>query len=255
MPAFGRRIEFDDRSRDYPIRVLLEPQRALETRIWPCDVLLDQNGVGACVGYSWAAELAAEPEPVPDVTNLTGTQIYNQAQLLDQWDDTPPQEGTSVLAGAKTVTEQGHLIEYRWAFGLNDLLDTLSQFGPAVLGINWYAGMMRPDPYGVIRPTGSIVGGHAILAVGIDIDIVTNTVILHNSWGPDWGNNGNALISFTDLDRLLHEDGEACIPVTRTHLTEPIEPTPDEPVQPEPIQPTGCLSRDSIRALFRRTPR
>jgi hypothetical protein len=244
MPAFGRRPEFDDQSRQYPIRALLEPERALQTRIWPCETVLDQGNVGACVGFSWAHELAAKPEVVPNIDNLAGMQIYNRAQLLDQWSDTPPQEGSSVLAGAKTVTEQGHLIEYRWAFGLNDLLDTLSQFGPAVLGINWYSGMMNPDNAGWIRPTGSIVGGHAILAVGINVE--HKAVMLHNSWGPEWGLAGHAWIPFTDLDRLLQEHGEACIPVTRTHITEPI---PDEPVEPEPA---GCLSRQSIRSLFRK---
>jgi hypothetical protein len=248
MPAFGRRIEFDDRSRQYPIGALLEPQKTLQTRIWPCDTVLDQGNVGACVGFSWAHELAAEPEPVSDIDNLMGMQIYNRAQQLDQWDDTPPQEGSSVLAGAKTVTEEGHLVEYRWAFGLNDLLDTLSQFGPAVLGINWYSGMMNPDSAGFVQLTGSIVGGHAILARGINLE--HGTVVLHNSWGSDWGVNGEAWIRFPDLDRLLRDDGEACIPVTRTHISEPVTPVPDEP---EPPQPAGCLSRDTIRSLFRRT--
>lgn len=39
-----------------------------------------------------------------------------------------------------------------------------------------------------------------------------------------------------------------------TPYVPPIPPTPDEPIQPEPIQPAGCLTRDTIRYLFRRTP-
>ena len=40
--------------------------------------------------------------------------------------------------------------------------------GPVMLGIDWFEGMYHPDPYGSIRPTGQVVGGHGILAFGAD---------------------------------------------------------------------------------------
>jgi hypothetical protein len=218
--------------------------------VWDCYVVLDQGNVGACVGFSWAAELAAEPEAVADIDNLMGMRLYNRAQLLDVWPETPPEEGSSVLAGAKAVSEGDSpwIIEYRWAFGIDDLLETVSYFGPVVLGINWYSGMMNPDAAGVIHVTGEVVGGHAILCRAVFAD--SQEVILHNSWGRDWGINGTARLSWSDLDRLLHEDGEACVPVLRVHIgEEPVVPIePEEPV--EPIQ-EGCLPR-FLRGLVQR---
>lgn len=35
----------------------------------------------------------------------------------------------------------GFVPEYRWAFGVDDVLATLAHHGPVVLGLNWYAGM------------------------------------------------------------------------------------------------------------------
>ncbi len=41
---------------------------------------------------------------------------------------------------------------------------------------------------------------------------------MRNSWGRGWGVDGDCLISIEDLDRLLGEAGEACVPVRRVKL-------------------------------------
>ena len=89
----------------------------------------------------------------------------------------------------------------------------LAYKGPVVLGINWYSGMSSPDSRGYIDVTGTLLGGHAILAN--EINTMRRVVRLHNSWGPNWGSKGNCFISFEELDRLLKEGGEACVPVKR----------------------------------------
>jgi hypothetical protein len=208
--GLGRRVEFDEKSRDFPVRTLMV---ALKPRsyTWYCDARLDQDDVGACVGFSWAAELAARPIPVRGMTNASGLLFYRAAQALDGYDDN--EEGTSVLAGAKAVHNAGHIPEYRWGFGLNDTLVAISHGGPGVFGLNWYEGMNEPDKYHEIHPTGRLLGGHAILGKGVSI--TRNRVRLHNSWGREWGDYGDCYISFDDLDRLLGEDGEFCIPLSR----------------------------------------
>lgn len=215
-PRLDRLPEFDKRSEEYPITALLPKVAAKKPRsyTWDCKAVLDQGNEGACVGFSMSAELLAKPAVVQGITNESARAVYKKAQTLDQWPGESYQ-GTSVLAGAKAVQEiyPKAWDSYRWAFGLEDVIQTLGYFGPVVLGINWYSSMFTPDKNGLIKVYGSLAGGHAILARGIDVK--KKLIRLHNSWGVHWGLAGNCFISFDDLDRLLHEHGDACVPVGR----------------------------------------
>lgn len=231
-PRLDRIQEFDERSRDYPITTTIE-QTTLRSKWWRHTAKLDQGREGACVGFAWAHELNADPYEVLEVTDAYAQKLYKRAQQLDQWAG-EDYSGTSVLAGAKAVAELGHLSEYRWAFGIEDVLLTLAWHGPVVLGIDWYYGMYTPDANRYIRPGGQRVGGHAIEALAYDHD--NQDVWLLNSWGADWGLDGLCRIKVADLDRLLGDGGEACVPVVRgpgQPDPEPAEPE-EEPLEPEP---------------------
>jgi hypothetical protein len=208
-----RLVQFDERSRGYPVRTLLgtRRRRSYTWRIKTAGVL-DQGREGACVGFAWAAELAARPAEVTDVSDEYALRIYRRAQQLDEWPG-EAYSGTSVLAGAKACQELDLIGEYRWAFGLDDVLDTLGYLGPVVLGINWHESMYRPDADGWIRPQGPVVGGHAILARGVSLP--GRYVLLRNSWGADYGLGGDCRISFDDLGALLATGGEGCVPAVR----------------------------------------
>jgi len=239
--GLGRRPEFDPRSRAYPARELLA-DAPTRTRTWDLDVVLDQGSEGACVGFAWTHEILAQPVVPASLLledwNAYARGVYREAQTRDEWPG-EDYEGTSVLAGAKVLAGRGWLAEYRWAFGTADVLDVLSQLGPVVLGVNWYDGMFTPDEDGLVHPEGRVAGGHALLCRGLDDD--DDTVLLHNSWGPEWGFGGEAWLRVEDLDRLLHEAGEACVPVRRTLPEDPdVDPVPDKP---------GCLS---LRRFLRR---
>jgi hypothetical protein len=125
-------------------------------------------------------------------------------------------EGASVLAGARVLRDLGDIKSYRWGFGLDDVLQTLSRRGPVVLGINWTDSMYSTDDHGLIEISGPVVGGHCILASGIWPNhpfFKDDVVALINSWGSSWGINGRGFLRTSDLDSLLRENGEACIPV------------------------------------------
>lgn len=207
-----RVVHFDERSRNYPIRELLATA-APRSYTWACKPHLNQGSEGACVGFAWAHELAARPVVVPNVDNTAALKVYHEAQTLDEWPG-EDYDGTSVLAGAKAVQADGYMPEYRWAFSLDDLILAIGNHGPAVLGINWYNDMFNPSLMGWVKPTGGIAGGHAILARGVNIK--KRYVTLRNSWGISWGCLGDCKISFDDLEFLLNDNGEACIPVQRT---------------------------------------
>lgn len=210
---FGRLQEFDEQSRNYPIRAIIGIGAKPRSYTWRCLANLDQGNTPACVGFSITHEAIARPVEVKGLDSKTALALYKKAQQLDEWPGTN-YEGTSVLGGMKAAVEKKWYTEYRWAFGEDDLALAVGYKGPVVLGINWYSGMMEPDFKGIIRPTGAAEGGHAILCNGINIK--TGLYRLHNSWGTGWGINGDCFISRVDLAKLLKEEGEACVPIKRT---------------------------------------
>lgn len=211
MRGLGRRVQFDDRSRQFPVRALIHSAAKPRSYTWSCPVVLDQGQTGACVGFSFSHEAAARPVKVKDITNPTGFSVYHRAQKLDDFPD--DEEGSSVLAGAKAGVELGWYTGYKWAFSIEDVILALGHAGPVVLGINWYEGMEEIDEDGFVQVYGEILGGHAILANGVNI--AKKSIRLHNSWNDTWGRKGECFLSFDGLKRLLAEEGEACIPTGR----------------------------------------
>ena len=230
MPILDRLKEFDEKSRAYPARALL----SVEAQTIPIDQVrsyswnmreplftspLDQGEEGACVGFGWANEIALPPKPDYALTNDYAFGIYRWAQQHDEWAG-EDYSGTSVLAGAKAVSEWlSRVIEYRWCFSLDDLVRTVAYKGPVVLGWNWYTGMMKPDVDGRIRPTGQLEGGHCIVTNKVrgmlySVSAQRRRLYVWNSWGR--GNGWpEAWLSWDDVERLMHEQGDACIPVVR----------------------------------------
>ena len=80
--------------------------------------------------------------------------------------------------------------------------------------------MYSTKPGGVVKVSGNVVGGHAILITGyvpkMRIGNTTQEVFRwRNSWGRDYGVNGSGWIKYKDLEKLLSENGEACVPMQR----------------------------------------
>lgn len=212
--------QFDERSRGFPVRTEVARGKQPRSYTWRCLDHFDQGQEGACVGFAMTHELSARPVEVKHLSaEFARTKIYWGAQEIDPWPGgsypgaSPQYEGTSVLAGVKILKKLGYIESYRWAFGLNDLVLAVGYCGPAVLGLAWYDGMFEPHSCGYLHVEGELAGGHAILCKGVDV--ANRTFTLHNSWGSAWGNGGDALVSWDEMDRLLHEEGEAVIPMGR----------------------------------------
>jgi hypothetical protein len=218
-PRLARLQQFDERSKEHPVRALVKV-RTPRSYTWPCYHYLDQGPEGTCVGLSVAHQIMAKPMGIKNITAKFATEnIYWEAQRNDPWEGgsypgaSPESEGTSVLEGIKIVHKLGLIKEYRWALGLEDLVLALGHVGPAVLGVNWYDGMFDTHACGYLHVTGKVAGGHAIMCKGVNV--AGRYFVLHNSWGRTWGTRGDGRISWLEMDRLLHEDGEACIPIPR----------------------------------------
>jgi hypothetical protein len=218
-----RVIQFDERSRNYGTSEI-NVKRKPRSYSWKCNEWFDQGREGACVAYALSHELAARPCEIKGISDKWMVEnVYWEAQKIDPWEGgvypgaNPRYEGTSVLAGVSILHKKGFFDEYRWAFGIDELIMALGYNGPAVLGVRWYEGMFSPDSNGYINPTGKITGGHAIMAYGVNLK--KEHIILRNSWGKSWGMNGDCFLSFADTESLLKQQGEAVFLIGRKEIS------------------------------------
>jgi hypothetical protein len=230
---FDRVPSLDPRNAQHPVSLLWTKEYSqctmtqapeIVTKKWDDYAFLDQGNEGACVGFGTSGELAALPEAVPNVDNNFAFGLYNEAKTVDEWPG-EDYEGTSVLAGAKVAKSRGYYSSYLWADNELDMARTVSNFGPVIIGINWYQGMMDPDSQGFLHPTGEVVGGHCVVVIGIDVEKGFYTI--RNSWGKSWGIGGEAKISRTDMAKLIAENGDVCKPVRVSLNPIPPQPTPN----------------------------
>lgn len=201
---FGRVYVFDNRD------TLHHAKRKRTKRVkrsWTTDdPFLDQLDTPECCGYSAAHWLVNKP--VRQYADPNG--LYQLAKFMDVWAG-ENYDGTSVRATMKVLKLLGFIKEYQWAPNIPTLVANMLETGPALLGVNWYEGMMEPDSDGVLNPTGMLVGGHAILADAVDTR--KRLIRVKQSWGKRWGQGGRAFITFETMKQLLEEDGEICVPI------------------------------------------
>lgn len=219
---------FDERSRRFPIAAVV-PEALTRGRTWYQRTWLDQGQEGACVSFAWHHDAASSPVVCHDLSNGLAHDRYWEMQRRDEWPGgaypgaSPQYGGTSVLAGAQLMRELGYFAEYRWAFSIDEVLLGIVHEGPCVFGIPWLDSMFAPDPKtGLLDCSGSEVGGHAIQGRGVSlkptfIPAATRepVVRVHNSWGRDWGKDGDAFIRVSDLEQLMKSWGECCFPIDR----------------------------------------
>jgi len=230
-PVLDRLVEFDDTSRNFQIRGLLEamPARKPISKLWRVGPTLNQGTEGACVGFSMTHRLMSEPVMNTGLNDRTARELYKLAQKFDQWPG-DNYSGTSVLAGVKAAKSKGYVTAYHWVGAgsgrvMNDIMDSLSYVGPVVFGIAWMESMFEPRPSGLLEvDTSKQAGGHAICAVQLLLGGMLNgetqkmdLVGFQNSWGPRWGARGMCYMKIEDLEKLMKMQGEGVV-ITQENL-------------------------------------
>lgn len=130
--------------------------------------------------------------------------LYDQAQLMDEWSDTPPAGGTSVRAGFKAAQAMGWIREYRWLTGVRQVAACILEVSPVVIGVPWYESDMSLVSGDWIKGYGEVVGGHAVCLSGCNRTGIGKVRV--QTWGL------HAWMSFHVLARLLGGgDGEAAV--------------------------------------------
>jgi hypothetical protein len=222
----GRKEAKDEKDNNHLIKMLTPPKKIYEPKnklYYDSGLFLSQPG-NQCVGFSTTHYVMDGP-----VTNKLDNpfgfamDLYSEAQKNDEWPG-EDYEGTSVRGAAKVLLDQGRISRYLWGKDLQSLIDALMMpkeqgGGPAVIGSNWYYSMFQADKTGVISIGNStendIAGGHAYVINAISISrgayLKKRYFRIKNSWDKTWALNGRAWISFEDVERLIHEDGEVMI--------------------------------------------
>jgi len=216
----GRNVVWHDpRNRQFAARGTVFAEDApIIDRYWDRTYAFDQGNSSACTMFAAAGLL--HTQPWRDSLSRTALRAYDtdrervagyrKAQRYDPWPgQEPAYYGSSTDAPLKLLRVERRIREWRWCFGLNDVLRTLSNHGPVAVGSNWYSGMDVVDPKTCrVKIEGDIRGGHAYELYAVRTD--TREVEVTNSWG-NWGPcAGRFRLTWDDLERLLGEDGEAC---------------------------------------------
>lgn len=211
----GRKIAvLDPRSRQFAaVGPLVSAELTPRTKTWRTyPRAWDQGLTSECTCYAAKRLLNSSPlrTSIDARTrlDLDTTSIYNHAQTIDEWPGSD-YDGTSVLAAAKSVVNTGLISGYRWCFGLDDVLRVVSWYGPVEIGVSWYNSMFSTDASGqlIVNTASGLAGGHAVSIIGVNVS--NETVIISNSWGREWGDDGRCTMKWEDLGLLLEDWGEA----------------------------------------------
>lgn len=217
LPSFGRIVNHDVRSWEFPARRAAQIRSVSFLRRSP---VLDQGDLGSCTGNAAAGVLMTDPFFARSYTlrkrmlnEDDAVALYSAATRFDGIRGVyPPDDtGSSGLGVAKAAKAAGYISGYRHAFGLQHALEALS-LKPCIVGINWYDSFFKPNRHNgqcEISPGAAVAGGHEIELIGIDL--TGRTVEFVNSWGTEWGRAGRARFSFDTFGQLLHEDGDVTV--------------------------------------------
>jgi C1A family cysteine protease len=207
----------------------------------PC---YDQGQLGSCTANAIAGALqflqGAKPEPLVMPSRLF---IYYNERVMEGTVDSDA--GAEIMDGIKAVNAKGVCPESEWPYDVaqfatpptdacytdalqellleylsidNTVLDDLKAAlvqGPVVFGFTVYDSFESDAvaQSGIVPmpdlSTESVLGGHAVLAVGYSDG--TKVFRCRNSWGPAWGQGGYFTLPYAYLtDPNLASDAWAC---------------------------------------------
>src|SRR4051812_25392755 len=223
--GLGRRPYMSEKSHRYNIAPLLAlPARyRRDSEPWPRNRILDQGASGTCTAAMLRGLYESRPVPHGEKVGPDWIALYRKIVLRDTFPDNDREadpalaprledlvSGSSVDAALMTGVDLGWWKEVRWCRSLADADDWIRRRdgSPLGIGINWYSGFFDPDHEGIVRPTGSIEGGHAIR---VRYHFRRRGLwLLTNSWGPDWGVGGECFMDDETFDRVCFKEAGEC---------------------------------------------
>lgn len=217
-----------------PAKVLLKlpPKTDLSAG---CPAVYDQGQLGSCTANAIGAafEYGLHKQMAPDFMPSRLFIYYNERLMEGSVES---DSGAMIRDGMKSVNKQGVCPEKDWPYlekkfavkpsvscyskalyhqvlsyhrisrSIDQIRGCLAEGYPMVLGFTVYesfesAEMARTGRLMMPLPGEHVVGGHAVLAIGYDDS--TRRFLVRNSWGENWGINGNFTMPY---DYLLDEN-------------------------------------------------
>ena len=204
---------------DVPAKVDLRPN---------CSEVENQYQIGSCTANSVAGAVEyldkkAGSDLVEDLSRLfvyyntrviENTVEYDQGATLrntikslattgacreDMWPYYPENFKVRPNVACYDYAKNHTITEYHRILAINDMLRCLADGYPFVFGFQVYSEFEGPivAKTGILNmpaPTEICRGGHAVLAVGYDMD--KGTMLVRNSWGKQWGQDGYFTMPF-----------------------------------------------------------
>ena len=202
-------VNHDPKSRNFAF-VAPDPRPIVDVAWHRRVPVYDQGIIGSCTAHALCGALSTLPHRHHFRSERNIVKFYRAATAIDPWPGQYPPEdtGSDGLSVAKVALAKGWITRYEHIFTWNDFLQAM-MVGPVIVGTEWREQMFWPDPFGGVRPIGSVAGGHEYQAFGIDV--ARRRVWFFNSWGPGWGVEGRFFMTWDDFRSLLAADGDATV--------------------------------------------
>ncbi|MDI3315888.1 MAG: C1 family peptidase [Mycobacterium sp.] len=198
-----------------------EPRRAVRIQTVRHEEFVpvfDQGQLGSCTANAALGCLVTAPFGRPGVsyTEADAVALYELETKIDNSQipgSYPPEDtGSTGPWSMEALKKQGKIRSYQHTTSLHTALALLND-GPISIGVSWFNSMFEPDSAHTIHvdPDSGLGGGHQVCVVADDVE--EQRVLIRNSWGPSWGDQGHAWLSWSDLEWLLAEGGDVVQPV------------------------------------------
>jgi len=197
-----------------------------------CPVVYDQGQLGSCTANSIAAALEFDQMKEKQAQVFVPSRLFIYYNERTMEGTTNTDAGAQIRDGIKSVGKQGDCPENLWPYDitkfavkppqecyqqavkfkavqyqrltqiLNQLKGCLASGYPFVFGFTVYESFETPQVANtghapMPSPKETVVGGHAVMAVGYDDS--QNWFIVRNSWGEGWGLKGYFTLPYAYL--------------------------------------------------------